>query len=99
MARPPHAPPSESRRRRYDGRRVVASLLLGVGVGLLIALFLYRVIQNTPVSLPPRRVFWLFLLSAANGGLFGFAIESVRQLQASSPDPAYHRSRHRFRRR
>jgi hypothetical protein len=70
-------------------------MLAGVGLGLLIALFLKTLIDNSPLLLPPRRIFWLFLLSAGNGALVGLAIESMRQLQASHPDPAYHQRRRR----
>lgn len=89
---PPVHPP---RRPRYDGKRVVASMLLGVGVGLVLALFLKGVIANTPVVFPPRRTFWLFVILSANGALVGMTIESMRQLQASHPDPAYHHRKNR----
>ena len=81
--------------RRYDGKRVLGSTIFGVGIGLLVALFLKGVIANTPVVIPAKRIFWLFVLSAANGALVGFTIESMRQLQASNPDPAYRRETRR----
>jgi xanthosine utilization system XapX-like protein len=68
-------------------------MLLGLGLGLLIAFFFTLLVANSPVTLPARRIFWLYLLSAASGVLVGLAIESIRQLQQSSPDPAYHKAR------
>lgn len=83
--------------RRYEGRRVVISVLLGLGLGLLIAFFFTVLVANSPVTLPARKIFWLYMLSAASGVLVGFSIESIRQLQKSSPDPAYHRQSRRSR--
>ena len=91
-ARPPKpiVPPP-----RLDGRRVVMTTFLGMGIGLLIGLFLTRIVANTPLILPARRFFWLLLISAGNGALVGLVIESMRQLQMSSPDPAYHQRKRR----
>ena len=86
----PVAPPQ-----RLDGRREVMTTFLGMGIGLLIGLFLTRIVANTPLILPARRFFWLLLISAGNGALVGLVIESMRQLQMSSPDPAYHQRKRR----
>lgn len=75
----------------YDGRRVVGAMLAGTGIGLLIAFFMKTTIDQSSVTLPPRRIFWLFLIASGSGGLTGLAVESMRQLQASNPDPAYRR--------
>lgn len=93
---PPGPSPGPAQGRpRYEGRKVVGSILLGLGVGLIVAMFLKGVIANTPVVIPPRRIFRLFVISGFSGALVGLAIESMRQLQASNPDPAYHQGKKR----
>ena len=71
------------------------SMLLGVGIGLLIALFLRVIVHQSPAELPPDRSFWMTIIFVANGALVGLAIESIRQLQENYPDPDYRRRRRR----
>lgn len=68
-------------------------MFLGVLLGLAIALFLNTIIANTPVQVVSENLRWLYLVSSASGALAGFTIESTRQLQQSSSDPAYHQIR------
>jgi hypothetical protein len=81
--------------RPIEPRRLVAAALIGGGGGLVLAGLLLLVIQNTPVQLPPDRMFWQLLLLGLGGGLAGLAIESIRELQQASPESEYHRRRPR----
>ncbi|HBH74314.1 MAG TPA: hypothetical protein DDY43_12975 [Synechococcales bacterium UBA10510] len=68
----------------------MAAALIGGSAGLVLAGLLLLVIQNTPVQLPPDRMFWQLLLLGLGGGLAGLAIESIRELQQASPESEYH---------
>jgi hypothetical protein len=72
---------------------VLAALLAGVVLGVAIALLLQAVTARTATPLSPTRALWQLALLAFAGGLSGFAISTVRALQASNPDPDYHRTR------
>jgi hypothetical protein len=63
---------------------------VGAGLGLVLSVFLQTVVANTSVSVTSYAVFWFRILLASFGGLGGMALETVRQLQATNPDPAYH---------
>ena len=86
---PPPAAPS----RPLSGRRVVAAGLIAGTCGLAIALFLRSVVANTPVRVNSYTLFWSTVLVGGFGVVAGMAVESVRQLQQSSPEPEYHRHR------
>lgn len=73
-----------------NGRRIVLTGLVGAALGLAVSLFLQTLVRNTPVSVSSYAVFWFRLLLGAFGTLAGMAIETVRQLQVTNPDPAYH---------
>ena len=76
-------------------RRVLRATVAGVLSGLAVALLLHAVILNTPVQIPPHRFGWqLFSLGLA-GGIAGLALSSVIALQATNPEPDYHRKRKR----
>jgi hypothetical protein len=77
----------------FRGRQVVwAGLIGGVG-GWLLGVFLRTIVARTPTQLPSYALFWLVVVLAAMGCLGAMAVEAVRQLQESNPDPAYHRQR------
>ena len=79
-----------SRRPAFSGRQVVwAGVVCGSG-GLMVGLFLRAVVARSTVQLPSYALFWLVVVLAAMGGLGGMAVEAVRQLQCSNPDPEYH---------
>lgn len=80
-------------RSEFCGRQVVWVGMIGASGGLLLGLFLRTIVARTPTQLPSYALFWLVLLLAVVGCLGAMAIEVVRQLQASSPDPAYHHLR------
>jgi hypothetical protein len=91
---PPSEPPSRPLR---GGRIVAAGLIAGTG-GLAIALFLRTIVANTPVRVSSYTLFWSTVLVGGFGVVAGMAVEAVRQLQESNPDPEYRRQ-HQARRR
>jgi hypothetical protein len=75
---------------RFRGSQVLwAGLVCGTG-GLTVGLFLRTIVARTPTRLPSYALFWLVLVLGVMGTLAGMAVEAVRQLQSSNPDPAYH---------
>lgn len=75
----------------FRGRSVVTALLLGSGLGAFLALMFRIAVSNTPVQVNPQTFFWWVILLSAAGAVAGMALESVRQLQAGSSDPEFHR--------
>ena len=75
------------------GRRVVSSGLVTGAAGLAIALFLRTVVAHTPVRVSERTLFWSTVLVSGFGLVAGMALEAVRQLQLSNPDPEYQLAR------
>jgi hypothetical protein len=67
-----------------------AGLLTGLG-GLAIAFFLRSIVANTPLRVTPTALFWSTVVLAGFGTVVGMAVEAVRQLQESNPEPEYHR--------
>jgi hypothetical protein len=61
--------------------------------GLAIAQFLRTVVTHTPVRVSERTLFWDTILVSGFGLVAGMALEAVRQLQLSSPDPEYQQGR------
>jgi hypothetical protein len=85
----PQPPP----RNEFCGRQVIwAGVVSGLG-GLLLGLFLRTIVARTPNQLPGDALPWLVMVLAAMGTVAGMAVESVRQLQSSNPDPEYHQTR------
>jgi hypothetical protein len=64
--------------------------LIGAALGLGLALVLRRIVARTPAQISDLALFWLLVLLASFGLVAGMAIEAVRQLQVSSPEPEYH---------
>lgn len=89
------APGRNRSTRSFRGRRVVVAMGVGAALGLSVALFIRTVVANTPVQVVSENYRWMTLLAAVAGGIAGMAIETVRQLQAINPDPAYHKGRTR----
>ncbi|MCP9801305.1 hypothetical protein [Synechococcus sp. RedBA-s] len=73
------------------GRRIVLIGLVGGLIGLAVSFFLESVVANTPVAVTSYAQFWFRVLLGAFGTLGCMALETVRQLQESNPDPEYHR--------
>ena len=74
-------------------RRVLVALLGGALLGAALALLLQVASARSVVPLSPVRALWQVFLLAFAGGLSGFALSTITLLQASIPDPDYHRPR------
>ncbi|MCT0219254.1 hypothetical protein KQ304_09625 [Synechococcus sp. CS-1329] len=83
-----------------NGRRIVVTGVVGGLIGLAVSLFLESVVAHTPATVSSYAQFWFRVMLGAFGSLAGLAIETVRQLQATNPDPSYrHSTKGRNRRR
>ena len=92
--------PEVNQRKPFSGMRVLIAVAIGAGLGLAVAYFLKVLIDNSPAEIDVGRLRLFYLMVITSGGLGGFAIESMRQLQEQAPDPAYrHYNSHRGRRR
>ena len=96
---PTPPPPSGPPQLPLNGRRVVAAGLIAGTGGLAIALFLRAIVANTPVRVSSYTLFWSTVLVGGFGVVAGMAVEAVRQLQESNPDPEYRRQHQAQRRR
>ncbi|WP_254217094.1 hypothetical protein [Synechococcus sp. CCY 9618] len=74
-----------------SGRRVLCAGMLTGLLGLAVATFLRSIVEHTPLRLTPEALFWSTVVLTAFGGVAGMAVEAVRQLQESNPEPEYHR--------
>ena len=83
----------------FSGARVLIAVAIGCAMGASVAYFLKVLIDNTPAEIDFYRLRLFYLMVIASGGLGGFAIESMRQLQAQATDPAYQHAKYRRRRR
>ena len=76
----------------FSGMRVLIAVAIGAGLGLAVAYFLKVLIDNSPAEIAVGRLRLFYLVVIASGGLGGFAIETMRQLQEEATDPAYRHS-------
>jgi hypothetical protein len=76
---------------------VVFAILLGALIGVAVGLFLESIVRNAPTRIDAGELVWVRRLLGAAGALSGLAIETMRQLQAASSDPAYHQRPRGFR--
>ena len=89
-----------SQKKSFSGMRVLVAIAIGCAIGGCVAYFLSVLIANTPAEINPSRARLFFLMIISSGGLAGFAIESMRQLQEEATDEVYrHYNSHRGRRR
>ncbi len=72
------------------GRRILLAGMIGSGLGAAVALMLHAVVTHTPVEVSPRTFALFFSIFCAFGAFAGLTLETVRQLQATNPNPAYH---------
>ena len=73
----------------FSGMRVLAALAIGLILGCALAYFFKVLIDNSPAELDLRKMRLFYLMVISSGGLFGFAIETMRQLQEEATDPIY----------
>ena len=76
-------------RRPFSGSRALLALAIGCALGAAVAYFLKVLIDNTPAEIDILRLRLFYLMVITSGGLSGFAIESMRQLQEQETDPMY----------
>ena len=86
-------------RKPFSGMRVLVALAIGLTLGCALAYFFKVLIDNSPAEINLGRMRLFYLMVISSGGLGGFAIESMRQLQEEASDPMYrHSNSHRGRR-
>ena len=73
----------------FSGMRVLVALGLGLILGCVLAYFLKVLIDNSPAEVDLRKLRLFYLMVISSGGLSGFAIETMRQLQEDATDPMY----------
>ena len=73
----------------FSGSRALVALAIGCAIGAAVAYFLKVLIENTPAEIDVLRLRLFYLMVIGSGGLGGFAIESMRQLQEEATDPIY----------
>ena len=96
----PQQKPEVNQSKPFSGMRVLIAVAIGAGFGLAVSYFLKVLIDNSPAEIDLGRLRLFYLMVITSGGLGGFAIESMRQLQEQATDPAYrHSNSHRGRRR
>ena len=84
----------------FSGIKVLLAFAIGLLLGCVVAYFLKVLIDHSPAHVNLRRLGLFYLMVISSGGLGGFAIETMRQLQAGASDLAYrHSNSHRGRRR
>ena len=73
----------------FSSARVLVALVIGLSLGCAVAYFLKLLIDNSPAEVDLGRLRLFFLMVISSGGLAGFAIETMRQLQEGATDPVY----------
>ena len=92
----PEQNPEVNQRKPFSGMRVLVAVAIGAGLGVAVAYFLKVLIDNSPAESDLGRLRLFYLMVITSGGLGGFAIETMRQLQEEATDPAYrHYNSHR----
>ena len=76
-------------RKPFSGMRVLVALVIGLTLGCALAYFFKVLIDNSPAEVDLRKLRLFYLMVISSGGLSGFAIETMRQLQEEAPDPMY----------
>tara|TARA_B100001063_G_scaffold213061_1_gene212449 strand:+ start:453 stop:749 length:297 start_codon:yes stop_codon:yes gene_type:complete len=76
-------------RKPFSGMRVLVALAIGLTLGCALAYFFKVLIDNSPAEVDLRKLRLFYLMVISSGGLSGFAIETMRQLQEEATDPMY----------
>jgi len=85
--------PELNQSQSFSGMRVLVAVAIGCALGAAVAYFLKVLIDNSPAEIDLRRLRLFYLMVISSGGLGGFAIETMRQLQEEATDPAYRHSK------
>ena len=86
-------PRSKPARGSFDPLKVLVAMGCGAALGVLVAALMHSIMRHTPADMPLTRLQAFYGILVASGSLAAFAIESIRQLQAGSPEAEYHRRR------
>ena len=81
--------PELNQSQSFSGMRVLVAVAVGCALGAAVAYFLKVLIDNSPAEIDLRRLRLFYLMVVSSGGLGGFAIETMRQLQEQATDPLY----------
>ena len=81
--------PELNQSKSFSGLRVLVAVAIGCALGAAVAYFLKVLIDNSPAEIDLRRLRLFYLMVISSGGLGGFAIETMRQLQEEATDPLY----------
>ena len=81
--------PELNQSQSFSGMRVLVAVTVGCALGAAVAYFLKVLIDNSPAEIDLRRLRLFYLMVVSSGGLGGFAIETMRQLQEQATDPLY----------
>jgi len=81
--------PELNQSQSFSGMRVLVAVTVGCALGAAVAYFLKVLIDNSPAEIDLRRLRLFYLMVVSSGGLGGFAIETMRQLQEEATDPLY----------
>ena len=73
----------------FSGMRTLVALAIGLILGCALAYFFKVLIDNSPAQIDLRKLRLFYLMVISSGGLSGFAIETMRQLQEEATDPMY----------
>ena len=84
--------PEVNQRKPFSGMGVLIAVAIGAGLGLAVSYFLKVLIDNSPADIDLGRLRLFYLMVITSGGLSGFAIETMRQLQEQATDPVYRHS-------
>ena len=77
----------------FNGVKVLWSAFIGVGIGVVLSIFLDTFIRNTPATIRHTRLHYLYGVVISSAALFSASIESMRQLQESAPEEEYRTSK------
>ena len=81
--------PELNQSKSFSGMRVLVAIAIDCALGAAVAYFLKVLIENSPAEIDLRRLRLFYLMVISSGGLGGFAIETMRQLQEEANDPLY----------
>ena len=73
----------------FSGMRVLVAVAIGCALGAPVAYFLKVLIDNSRADIDLLRLRLFYRLVITSGGLGGFAIETMPQLQEEATDPVY----------